>query len=48
MEKEVIKILKTNENMIRDAAEKKNNIMIYRLKEKVIPMKIKKKKKRNA
>ena len=43
MEKEVvIKVLKTNEN--RDAAEKKKNVMIYDLKEKVIPMRIKKEK----
>ena len=40
-EKEVIKVLKTNENIVRDAAEKKKNIMIYGLKGKVITMRIK-------
>ena len=32
MEKKVIKVLKTNENIVRDAAEKKKNVMIYGLK----------------
>ena len=41
MEKEVIKVLKTNENIVRDAAEKKKNVMIYGLKEKIIPMRTK-------
>ena len=35
MEKEVIKVLKTIENIVREA-EKKKNLMIYGLKEKVI------------
>ena len=34
----MIKVLKTNENIVRDAAEKKKNVMIYGLKGKVIPM----------
>ena len=44
MEKEVIEVLKTIENIIRDAAEKKKNVMIYGLKEKVIPMRTKREK----
>ena len=44
MDKEVIEILKTNENIVRDAAEKKKNVIIYGLKEKVIPMKAKREK----
>ena len=43
--KKVIKVLKTNGNIFRDAAEKKKNVMIYGLKEKVIPMRIKREKK---
>ena len=38
MEKEVTKVLKTNENIARDAAEKKNDVIIYGLKEKAIPI----------
>ena len=44
MEKKVIKVLKTNENIVRDAAEKKKNVMIYGLKEKVLPMRTKREK----
>ena len=44
MEKEVIKELNTNENIVRDAAEKKNNVIIYRLEEKVTHTEIKRKK----
>ena len=44
MEKEVIKVLKNNENIVRDAAEKKKNVMIYGLKEKVISMRTKREK----
>ena len=44
MKKEVIKVLKTNENIVRDATEKKKNVMIYGLKKKVIPMRTKRKK----
>ena len=40
MEKAVIKIIKTKENIIRDIAEKKKNVIINGLKEK-IPLKIK-------
>ena len=43
MEKKVIKVLKTNENIVRDAAEKKKNVMIYGLKEQVIHMRTKRK-----
>ena len=41
MEKEVIKVIKTIGNIIRDAAEKKNNVIIYGLKEQIISLKIK-------
>ena len=44
MEKEEIKVFKTIENIVRDAAEKKKNVMMYGLKEKVIPMRIKREK----
>ena len=44
MKKEVIIVLKTNENIVRDTAEKKKNVIIYKLKEKVIPMGIKREK----
>ena len=47
MEKKVINVSKTNENIIRDAGEKKKNVMIYRLKERVIPMRTKREKRRN-
>ena len=43
MEKKVIKVLKPNENIVRDSRKKKN-VMIYGLKEKVIPMRIKREK----
>ena len=41
MEQEVIKVIKTKENIIREAAEKKNNVIIIGLKEKTIPLKTK-------
>ena len=40
MENKVIKVIRTEENMIRDAAEKKN-VIIYRLKDEIIRLKIK-------
>ena len=41
MKKVIVKVSKTNENIISDAAEKKNNVMIFGSKGKVIPMRIK-------
>ena len=45
MEKEVIKILKTNENIVGVAAGKETNVIMYEFKEKVIPMRMKREKK---
>ena len=40
MSKEVIKVITTKENIVRDETKKKKNV-IFALKEKVIPMKTK-------
>ena len=42
----IIKVIKTKNNIVRDAAENKNNVIIYGLKEKTISLRIKGEKKR--